>query len=190
MLNASDNMRNLIDNLLEFSKVSRNKQPYEKVDLSASLENAIEDLDMNIDETGTHISVDPLPVIDAIPSQMRQLFFNLLQNAIKFRKKDTNLVINVKQKKLSAKEIKAYQLLASQEYYMITVQDNGIGFEQQYAERIFQLFQRLEGKSEYPGTGIGLSICRKIVMNHKGQIFAESKPGEGTVFSIILPKGQ
>ncbi len=73
---------------------------------------------------------------------------------------------------------------------MITVEDNGIGFEQQYAEKIFQLFQRLEGKSEYPGTGIGLSICRKIVSNHKGQIFAESRPGEGTTFSIILPKDQ
>lgn len=190
MLNASDNMRNLIDNLLEFSKVSRNKQPYEKVELSASLENAIEDLDMSIDETGTNIVADQLPLIDAIPSQMRQLFFNLLQNAIKFRKKDTKLVVNVKQRKLSGKEIKTFQLLSSQEYYMITVQDNGIGFEQQYAERIFQLFQRLEGKSEYPGTGIGLSICRKIVTNHKGQIFAESKPGEGTLFSIILPKGQ
>ncbi|MES2328875.1 MAG: ATP-binding protein [Bacteroidota bacterium] len=190
MLNASENMRNLIDNLLEFSRVSRNKQPYEKVELSDVLKNVTDDLDMHIDETGTSISVEPMPEIQAIQSQMRQLFFNLLHNAIKFRKKDRKLAIQVKQRKLTNPEKKSFQLLSQKEYYMITVQDNGIGFEQQYAERIFQLFQRLEGKSEYPGTGIGLSICRKIVTNHKGQIFADSKPGEGTVFSIILPKDQ
>jgi len=190
MLNASENMRNLIDNLLEFSKVSRNKQPYEKIDLSAVVKDVTDDLDMQIDETGTRISVETLPVVQAIPSQMRQLFFNLLHNAIKFRKKDTDLVIRVTQKKLSNQEKKTYQLPATHEYYCIKVSDNGIGFEQQYAEKIFQLFQRLEAKSEYPGTGIGLSICRKIVTNHKGQIFAESEPGKGTTFSIILPQDQ
>ncbi|MES2372873.1 MAG: ATP-binding protein [Bacteroidota bacterium] len=190
MLNASENMRNLIDNLLEFSKVSRNKQPFEKTGLSKILENVVDDLDMHIDETGTDISVEPLPQITAIPSQMKQLFFNLLHNSIKFRKKETKLVIKIKQRKLTNQEKKIHQLVSKDEYYMITVEDNGIGFEQQYAEKIFQLFQRLEGKSEYPGTGIGLSICRKIVSNHKGQIFAESRPGEGTTFSIILPKDQ
>ncbi|MEO8172699.1 MAG: ATP-binding protein [Sediminibacterium sp.] len=190
MLNASENMRNLIDNLLEFSKVSRSKQPFEKADLSKILESVIDDLDMRIDETGTNISVDELPSIYAIGSQMQQLFANLLQNSIKFRKKDIDLVINIRQRKLTEKEKKIHQLPLLVEYYLITVADNGIGFEQQYAEKIFQLFQRLEGKSEYPGTGIGLSICRKIVSNHKGQIFAESKPGEGTTFSIILPKDQ
>ncbi len=190
MLNASDNMRNLIDNLLEFSKISRDKQPYEKTDLSVVVRDVIEDLDMQIDETGTDITVDTLPVIEAINSQMRQLFFNLLHNSIKFRKKDTKLVIRIGQKKLSAQEKKKFQLSSPKEYYLVTVQDNGIGFEQQYAERIFQLFQRLEGKSEYPGTGIGLSICRKIVTNHQGQIFAESEQGKGTAFSIILPQDQ
>jgi light-regulated signal transduction histidine kinase (bacteriophytochrome) len=190
MLNASENMRNLIDNLLEFSKVSRSKQPFEKVDLSATVKNVLEDLDMRIEESGANISVASLPSIQAIPSQMRQLFFNLLHNAIKFRKKETALVVTIKPRKLSNPEIKKYQLLPSHEYSLITVSDNGIGFDQQYAERIFQLFQRLEGKSEYPGTGIGLSICRKIVSNHKGLIFAESNPAEGTVFSIILPKEQ
>jgi signal transduction histidine kinase len=190
MLNASENMRNLIDNLLEFSRVSRNKQPFEKTELSNILQNVIDDLDMHIDETGTDISVESLPQITAIPSQMKQLFFNLLHNSIKFRKKDTKLVIKIKQRKLNDAEKKTHQLLLQDEYYLVTVEDNGIGFEQQYAEKIFQLFQRLEGKSEYPGTGIGLSICRKIVSNHKGQIFAQSEPGEGTTFSIILPKDQ
>lgn len=190
MLGASENMRNLIDNLLEFSKVSRSKQPYEKVDLNMLLKSSMEDLDMRIDETGTRIHVEDLPVIEAIPSQMRQLLFNLLHNAIKFRKKDTDLEIRIKAKPVTPQEKKTYQLPAQQDYFMISIADNGIGFEQQYAEKIFQLFQRLEGKSEYPGTGIGLSICRKIVVNHKGQIFAESKPGEGTTFYIILPKEQ
>ncbi len=190
MLNASENMRNLIDNLLEFSRVSRNKQPYEKTDLSAVIADVRDELDMQIEEASADISVDDLPVIEAIPIQMRQLFFNLLHNAIKFRKKDTKLVISITKKKMNNQEKKVFQLPSKQEYYCIKVADNGIGFEQQYAEKIFQLFQRLEAKSEYPGTGIGLSICRKIVTNHKGQIFAESKPGEGTTFSIILPQDQ
>lgn len=190
MLGASENMRNLIDNLLEFSKVSRNKQAYEEVDLSAVLKSSIDDLDMRIDETGTTVTVDHLPVVEAISSQMRQLFFNLVQNAIKFRKKDTNLIIRVKERTLTQQEKIQYQLPVQHEHFLITIADNGIGFEQQYAERIFQLFQRLEGKSEYPGTGIGLSICRKIVSNHKGLIFAESEPGVGTTFSVILPKEQ
>jgi signal transduction histidine kinase len=190
MLNASDNMRNLIDNLLEFSKVSRNKHAYEEVDLSTLLQESIEDLDMRIDETGTMVTVEQLPEIEAIASQMRQLFFNLLHNAIKFRKKDADLTINIKSRSITAQEKNNYQLSSQKEYFLITVADNGIGFEQQYAEKIFQLFQRLEGKSEYPGTGIGLSICRKIVANHKGLIFAGSEPGKGTIFSVILPKEQ
>lgn len=190
MMNASENMRNLIDNLLEFSKVSRNKQAYEQVNLSDLLKTTIDDLDMKIDETGAVVEVEDLPVIEAIASQVRQLFFNLLHNAIKFRKKDSGLKINVTQHTLTAQEKTDFKLPVQKEYLLLKIADNGIGFEQQYAERIFQLFQRLEGKSEYPGTGIGLSICRKIVTNHKGLIFAESEPGKGTTFSVILPKEQ
>lgn len=190
MLGASENMRNLIENLLEFSRVSRSRQPLEKTDLTAVVQNVIEDLDLRIDETGTDIKVDQLPVIQAIESQMRQLFFNLLHNAIKFRQKDQPLRIHIGQRKLLPADCKKYKLSGAGDYYLISVSDNGIGFDQQYAERIFQLFQRLEGKSEYPGSGIGLSICRKIVTNHHGIIFADSRPGEGTVFSIILPQEQ
>lgn len=188
MLNAAENMRNLIDNLLEFSRISRSKQAYEEVDLSEIIRDAIEDLDMSIAETGADISTSPLPVISAIPIQMRQLFFNLLHNSIKFRKKDTGLIVKILQKKLNMVEKKFFHLLPGKEYYLITITDNGIGFEQQYAEKIFQLFQRLEGKFEYPGTGIGLSICKKIVTNHKGLIFATGESGKGTIFSIILPQ--
>ena len=188
MLNAAENMRNLIDNLLEFSRISRSKQAYEEVDLSEIIQDAIEDLDMSIAETGTDISTSPMPVIEAIPIQMRQLFFNLLHNSIKFRRKDTGLVVKILQKKINIAEKKIFHLLLGKEYYLITITDNGIGFEQQYAEKIFQLFQRLQGKFEYPGTGIGLSICKKIVTNHKGLIFATGELGKGTIFSIILPQ--
>ena len=188
MLKAADNMRNLIENLLEFSRISRSKQAVEEVDLSDIVRDVIEDLDMSIAETGTDIFTSPMPIIKAIPVQMRQLFFNLLHNSIKFRKKDNSLVVKIMQQKLTMVEKKFFHLLPGIEYFLVTITDNGIGFEQQYAERIFQLFQRLEGKFEYPGTGIGLSICKKIVTNHKGIIFATGEPGKGTIFSIILPQ--
>jgi len=185
---ACDNMRKLIDNLLEFSKISLNNPPPQQVDLSLIVANAMEDLDFTIAETNTEIKIGRLPAIEAIGSQMLQLFANMLNNSIKFRKQDTPLQIKIDSKKLTLSEKELYKLSPALHYVIITVEDNGIGFEQQYADKIFQLFQRLEGKSEYPGTGIGLSICKKIVTNHRGLIFANASLGEGATFSIILPK--
>lgn len=190
ILASSANMRNLIDNLLEFSRISRSRHPAETVDLSATLAGVITELELEIEETGSSIKVAALPVIEAIPTQMSQLFSNLLSNAIKFRKKDTTPVITIEQHVLAEPEKKKYQLPLTTEYFMITVTDNGIGFEQLYNEKIFQLFQRLQGKFEFPGSGIGLSICKKIVSNHNGQIFATGEPGKGSKFFIILPKHQ
>lgn len=184
---STENMRNLIDNLLEFSRISRNKYPPEPVGFSDIVANALAELDLDIEETGSLVSVSALPVIKAIPAQIKQLFLNLLSNAIKFRKKNTLPVITIREEKITNEIIRKHQLSASDEYCLITVTDNGIGFEQIYAERIFQLFQRLQGKYEFPGTGIGLSICKKIVDNHDGRIFASGEPGEGSKFSIILP---
>jgi signal transduction histidine kinase len=181
-------MRNLIDNLLEFSRISRNKQPAEKTDLSKIVADVIAELDMSIEETGARIEVDELPTIEAIPPQMMQLFHNLLGNAIKFRRPGTPPVITIRQRTLQREEKKQYKLEANEAYVLITVSDNGIGFENTYAEKIFQLFQRLHGKYEYPGTGIGLSICKKIVANHGGEMFAKGEPGVGSSFYIILPK--
>lgn len=185
---ACDNMRKLIDNLLEFSRISLNNSPPQQVDLYAVVKNAMEDLDLNIAETNTEISVGKLPSVEAISSQMLQLFANMLNNSIKFRKQDTPLQISIESKKLTIPEKQLYKLPTDVTFFLITIKDNGIGFEQQYADKIFQLFQRLEGKSEYPGTGIGLSICKKIVTNHKGLILANATPGNGATFSIILPK--
>lgn len=190
ILASSDNMRNLIDNLLEFSRISRNQHPAEKVNLSLIVARVLVDFELDIEETGAKISVDPLPVIEAIPSQMSQLFFNLLSNAIKFRRKDIEPVITISQRAVTGDEKQKYGLELTEEYFLLTIADNGIGFDQLYAEKIFQLFQRLQGKHEFPGTGIGLSICKKIVSNHNGQIFAAGEAGKGSNFFVILPKHQ
>ena len=187
---ACENMRKLIDNLLEFSKINLNNKAAEKVDLAVIVAHAIEELDLTIAETNTDITIVQLPSVEAISSQMLQLFANLINNSIKFRQENVPLRIQINSVKLSLKEKEKYKLPSDLTWFLITLKDNGIGFEQQYASRIFQLFQRLEGKSEYPGTGIGLSICKKIVVNHKGIIFAKSELGKGATFSIILPQHQ
>ncbi len=190
ILASSENMRNLIDNLLEFSRISRNKHLGEDVNLSEVINSVLSDFELDIEETGAQIEIDTLPVIEANATQMSQLFHNLLSNAIKFRKKEATPVISIRQKLLSDAEKQTYELLPSHDYFLITVTDNGIGFEQVYDQKIFQLFQRLQGKFEFPGSGIGLSICKKIVTNHEGKIFVNSEPGKGSVFSVILPKKQ
>lgn len=190
MMVATDNMRKLIDNLLELSRISQNQQPTEQVDLSFILKQVLEELDLKIDETNTVITIEKLPVIEAIASQMQQLFANLLNNCIKFRKTDVPLKIDITFKTITAGEKKDLNLSPAENFYSVRVKDNGVGFEQEYAEKIFQIFQRLQGKSEYPGTGIGLSICKKIVLNHKGLIYAKSELGKGATFFIILPKTQ
>lgn len=190
ILASSENMRNLIDNLLEFSRISRNKHPLEKVDLSGIIANVLTDLELEIEETGARISIEPMAAIEAIPAHMSQLFFNLISNALKFRRSEIKPVINIRQEEMTDKQKKEYQLPLANTYFLITISDNGIGFEQVYADKIFQLFQRLQGKHEFPGTGIGLSICKKIVNNLNGHIFASGEVGKGSSFFIILPEHQ
>lgn len=190
MLAATDNMRTLIDNLLEFSRISRTNRPFEKTDLNHILAEVKADLELKIEETQASIHSNHLPEIDAIPTQMRQLFTNLFTNAIKFRQPDKQPAITITATLLTEKEKEERQLPVEKEMYEITVEDNGIGFEQDYADKIFQIFQRLHGKSEYPGSGIGLSICKKIIDNHQGEIFARGDVAKGAVFTLILPATQ
>lgn len=190
MLAATENMRRLIDNLLEFSRTSRTSEPFIKTDLNDIIGQVKADLELNVEETNTEIITGRLPVIDAIPIQMRQLFTNLFTNSIKFKLPDQPPRINITCNELDDDEKDEYHMRGNGNIYQITVKDNGIGFEQEYALRIFQIFQRLHGKAEYPGSGIGLAICKKIVENHKGHIFARSKPGEGAEFIIIIPELQ
>lgn len=188
MLNAAANMRMLIENLLNFSRLTVKKVEYVKTGMNALLDEVLTEIELQVDESHATIKHDKLPELEVIPSQVKQLFSNIILNAIKFRKQDTDPVIEIKSVQLTAAEKEKYYLQPDAVYYAISISDNGIGFEQEYAEKIFQIFQRLHGKSEYPGAGIGLAICKKIVDNHHGKLFASSKPGEGATFTAILPE--
>lgn len=187
MLNAAANMRMLIENLLNFSRLTVKKVEYAKTGMNALLDEVLAEIELQIDESHAVVRHDKLPELEVIPSQIKQLFSNIILNAIKFKKQDVNPVIDIKSVPLTAAEKEQYYLQADVPYYAINISDNGIGFEQEYAEKIFQIFQRLHGKSEYPGAGIGLAICKKIVDNHHGKLFAYGKPGEGATFTAILP---
>lgn len=190
MTAAANNMRLLIDNLLDFSRVSRVSGSFETTDLNTVLNKALADLEVSIEESGAHIKADQLPVAEAHPEQMKQLFVNILSNAIKFRRADVTPEINIGCSTLPSREAEALTLRSTRKYYQIDIADNGIGFEQEYSERIFQIFQRLHGKAEYPGSGIGLAICKKIVDYHNGIIYARGEQGNGATITIILPEKQ
>jgi light-regulated signal transduction histidine kinase (bacteriophytochrome) len=185
-----ENMRLLIDTLLEFSRTARSNQPFVRVNLNLIVAEVKSDLELKIEETVAEIKTTMLPVIEAIPSQMKQLFDNLISNSIKFKKTGTPPRINIHSQRLTAKQKEQYHLDNTINWFKIDFADNGIGFEPEYSERIFQIFQRLHGKAEYPGSGIGLAICKKIVEQHKGLIYATGKPDIGATFTIILPECQ
>ncbi len=183
MLNAASRMQNLINDLLAFSRVTSKATPFVKVDLDAVLTGVLSDLEITIEQTGTLINRAPLPTIEAEPTQMRQLFQNLISNAIKFRKEGEKPVISITAQMVQRKA----HLTATpgDQVVEIYVADNGIGFEEKYLDRIFNIFQRLEGQ-KYEGSGIGLAICRKIAIRHGGDITARSQPGMGTTFIVTL----
>ncbi len=188
ILGATQNARLMIDGLMEFSRLSRNGLWFEKVNLKQVVSEVLTDLELTIEETNSSIEVGPMPEIDGILLQLKQLFSNIILNAIKFRKTEVAPVIVIKSRKLTPQESGDLSLDINMDYYKFTVKDNGIGFEEEYSETIFQMFQRLNSKSEYPGSGIGLALCKKITENHQGIIKASSIQGEGTVISIILPE--
>jgi signal transduction histidine kinase len=191
ILVSAANMRTLIDNLLDFSRANRRSHTFDQVNIKTILEGVISELELKIEETASTINLSGnFPTLEAVTSEMTQLFGNILSNAIKFRKNDVVAEINVHAAKLGKSEKHVLGLPHNNTFHKIEVQDNGIGFEPEYAEKIFQIFQRLNGKSEYPGSGIGLAICKKIVEKHDGLIFAKSLPDEGATFTIILPEKQ
>jgi two-component system CheB/CheR fusion protein len=185
---ASSRMTILIKDLLNYSRLLQHEKAFSKTDLNVTLKNNIIDFELLIEEKKAKIEVANLPTLEAIPFQMNQLFHNLISNSLKFSKEGVSPVIKIDSRKISEKEIERYPSLnPTNEYVEITFQDNGIGFEQKYAEQIFTIFQRLHNKEIYSGTGIGLALCKKIIENHQGEIFANSKENEGAVFHIILP---
>ncbi len=191
MQTAAIRMSGLIDDLLAFSRISNQPDVTKPISLSDVIQNVLSDLEVKIQETEAVIKVENLPVIMGDDSQLSQLFQNLLSNALKFCRKNQTPHIKINCKIINFNElpITINPAQVSQSYHQINVEDNGIGFEQKYAERIFQLFQRLHGRSEFEGTGIGLSICERVATNHGGAISALSEPGEGSIFSIFFPIG-
>jgi PAS domain S-box-containing protein len=187
---SAANMRHLIDNLLEFSRVSRGNRSFVQCDLNELLKEVVSDQELRIEETETTVELKNLPVLEAVPSELRQLFNNLMSNALKFRKPEVPPSIRISAHRLTHKEKTDLLLPFNHVFYRIDVEDNGIGFDAVYTEKIFEIFQRLHGKAEYSGSGIGLAICKKIVENHDGIIFASSTAGTGSTFSVILPEKQ
>ncbi len=180
-------MRNLIDDLLMFSRTSKTDKAFEETDLNLLLKNVMLELSPSTEEKNAAIQFVHLPVLKVIPFQIYQLFQNLLSNSLKYSRPGVAPLIKIDCEKIVAK---AYPVLGADPnniYYKIAVTDNGLGFEQQYAEKIFTVFKRLHTSAEYTGTGIGLSICKRIVENHSGFIIADGKPGIGAVFTVFLP---
>lgn len=190
ILASTENMRLLIDNLLEYSRMQRNVEPFAETNLNFILQQVKTDLELVIEETGTVINSDKLPNIIASSTRMKQLFNNIISNSIKFAKQGEPSVITISYTELSDTEREEHRLKDMTCYYKIVFSDNGIGFEEEYSQKIFHVFQRLNGKSEYPGSGIGLAICKKIVEQHHGIIYATGRLGEGANIVIILPQEQ
>ncbi len=185
---SAKRMQQLIDDLISYTRTSNQKIAFLNTNLNLILEQVIEDNQESIVETNTTIESENLPTLMVIPSQFRQLFSNLIINAVKYSKADVDPKIVIAQSIASHVEIKQIDGNLEQEYVKITVSDNGIGFENEYAERIFKPFQRLHGRDEYSGTGIGLAICKKIMENHSGFIIAHAEKNIGATFQIFIPQ--
>ncbi|WP_051941901.1 sensor histidine kinase [Maribacter forsetii] len=188
--NAANRMQSLINDLLSYSRTDTEKRVYEVIDLKELVDDVKNDLAEELKKKHGNITLLQSCEIEVVPFQFRQLMYNLLSNAVKYSKNDvspnvtinTEIITNAKSVDISLKNIK--------EYVRITITDNGIGFEEQFAEKIFEVFQRLHSKQEYVGTGIGLAIVKKIVQNHNGVISAKGILNEGSVFEIVMPKMQ
>jgi signal transduction histidine kinase len=170
---SAERMQTLIEDLLRFSRVSTQGRPFSQVDLAKVVEDVLDDLSDQVTRTGARVEVSGLPTINADPPQMRQLMQNLISNAIKFRREDVPPEVRVDSRVESG-------------WVTITIADNGIGFDPQYSRRIFRVFERLHGRGAYPGTGIGLALCRKIAERHGGTVVAHGVPGEGSTFTVTM----
>ncbi len=187
MQDGARRMSRLISDLLDYSRITTRARPFEEVDLREIINHVISDLEMRISDVEGSVCVGDMPMVEGDQTQLRQLLQNLIANALKFHREDVRPVIEI-----YAEEIPAANRPNGQGYpfVKIVVEDNGIGFDEKYLDRIFTPFQRLHNRSSYAGTGMGLAICRRIVERHDGELTAESTPGEGSKFIITLPKYQ
>jgi signal transduction histidine kinase len=188
IVSSSERMQTLINDLLSFSRHSTTSSDFRQTHLGILIREAMGELEIEIENTNAQIHISEMPVVSVIPSLIRQLFYNLISNALKFRKKGVEPVVHINAVLEPADKFdfpgKKNDI---ENFYVITVEDNGIGFDPKYADDIFIVFKRLHSYHEFEGTGVGLSICKKIVDKHYGFINAESKPGEGSVFTFGLP---
>jgi signal transduction histidine kinase len=182
MMHSARRMQEMLTGLLEYSRVTTRAQPFELVDLNQVTGEVISDLELRIDQEAARVEVDSLPAVEADPLQMRQLLQNLISNALKFHRAGAAPVVRVSGEVQPGSN-------GDNPAVQIRVEDNGIGFDERFVDRIFQPFQRLVGQSEFEGSGIGLATCRKIVERHGGSLTAHSTPGEGSTFIVVLPGG-
>ncbi|RYU93440.1 PAS domain S-box protein [Emticicia agri] len=188
--NSSANMTALIRDVLMYSQLVKENITYQQVNLNQIFENIFSDYELLIAQKEAVINYHELPVIEAIPLQMSQLFANLLSNSLKFVRKEVKPVISINARILTETEALTFDVSANNTYYLIQFVDNGIGIPPEYIEKVFHIFQRLHRKSEYEGTGIGLAICKKIAQNHHGDITIESNAEGGATFNVVLPVKQ
>jgi signal transduction histidine kinase len=184
----------LIRDLLAYSRLSSSPTVFEPVSISALVTDIVDDLEIAIARSGVQISTGELPIIPGDPTQLRQLFQNLISNAIKF----TQMPLGAARVAITSKPVNGADLPASANkvsaaeklFWEISVQDNGIGFDPKYLDRIFEVFQRLHSRQSFTGSGIGLAICRRVAENHGGWITADSQPGQGATFRVYLPAAE
>ncbi|MFB3131699.1 MAG: ATP-binding protein, partial [Rhodothermales bacterium] len=184
MQEAAARMQSLITDLLMLSRVTSKAQPFVEVDLDQVAHEVLSDLEVRIERMGGQVEISDMPTVKADPMQMRQLLQNLISNALKFRREDRPPSVKVYGRVLRGSAARGVKSPA----YQIHVEDNGIGFDEKYLDRIFKPFQRLHGRNTYEGSGIGLAICHKIAERHGGAITATSTPGQGATFTITLNK--
>ena len=185
MQSSCDRMQNLISDILAFSKISGIKTSLVYSDIDKILEDVLLDMDLQIQEKNAQVLIDPIPKLYVYPTLIKALFENIIGNAIKYSRKDIAPVIKITSKDETLENIS--DSIPVRKYCRINIEDNGIGFEQKYAEQIFKMFTRLHGNTEYAGTGIGLAICKKIVDEHHGYISAKGEANKGSVFTVSLP---
>ena len=185
---SASKMQTLLIDLVNYSRTIKGDKVYVDVDLRDTIHRAIDELSSDIEDRNATIKLGTMPRMKAISFQLDQLFINLISNSLKYSKDDVVPKINIFTEDIFENVYFGDKLILDEEYHKIVIKDNGIGFKQEYADKIFILFQRLETDPKYTGTGLGLAICKRIIDNHNGFIKAESEPNVGTTFSIFMPK--
>lgn len=185
---SAERMSKLIKDLLNFSRISNHQENFRSVPLGDIIQRILDDQELRIKGLDVAVEVGNMPVIQAVASQMDHLFTNLISNALKFTRPGIQPILRIKARAVNGDDYAG--LTADRPYVEITIEDNGIGFDEKYLDHIFKVFQRLHGKTAFEGTGIGLAICKRVVMYHHGFITARSQPAQGATFVVVLPESQ